>query len=79
MPALGERTGKLVTIPGIVPAADAMPSGCRFASRCPFAVDRCAQNPPSRQIGDRHQVACWRAPLETLVALDSGMFAEATE
>ncbi|MBC56596.1 MAG: dipeptide ABC transporter ATP-binding protein DppD [Confluentimicrobium sp.] len=65
MPSLGDRSGKLVTIPGIVPPADAMPEGCRFASRCPFAQPGCALAPPMREFDRGHAVACWRAPLET--------------
>ncbi len=64
MPDLGPRGGRLVTIPGVVPPADAMPEGCRFAARCPFAGADCAAAPPLRDLGDRHRVACWRAPLE---------------
>jgi peptide/nickel transport system ATP-binding protein len=33
--------------------------GCRFAPRCPFAVDRCrAETPLRRAIGPGRQVAC---------------------
>jgi oligopeptide/dipeptide ABC transporter ATP-binding protein len=64
MPDLGPRDGRLVTIPGVVPPADAMPEGCRFAARCPFAGADCAAAPPLRDLGGRHRVACWRAPLE---------------
>ncbi|MGB5557581.1 MAG: ABC transporter ATP-binding protein [Paracoccaceae bacterium] len=77
MPTLGPRSGKLVTIPGVVPAADAMPIGCRFASRCPFAVARCAHAPPDKEVSAAHSVACWRAPLEALVPQANGSFAEA--
>ncbi len=35
------------------------PSGCRFHTRCPFAVDRCRNDPPSlRAVAPRHKVAC---------------------
>ena len=34
-------------IPGTPPRLDAMPTGCRFAPRCPHAFDRCvAERPP---------------------------------
>jgi oligopeptide/dipeptide ABC transporter ATP-binding protein len=34
---------------------------CRFASRCPLAVDRCrAERPPVETVGTDHAVACWR-------------------
>ena len=35
------------------------PSGCRFRTRCPFATDRCAAEPPAlREVGDHHLAAC---------------------
>jgi oligopeptide/dipeptide ABC transporter ATP-binding protein len=53
----------------MVPAATAMPEGCRFASRCPFADAQCrAQAPPLRTIVEGHASRCWKAPLETLAA-----------
>ena len=66
MPDLGPRGGRLVTIPGVVPPADAMPEGCRFASRCPFAAPTCAETPPLRDLAEGHSVACWLAPLEAV-------------
>ena len=40
--------------------------GCVFRSRCPYATDRCAQEPPLREIGMGHFSACHYA--ETLPA-----------
>lgn len=68
------RAATLATIPGSVPLPEAMPPGCRFATRCPFAQPRCRQHKPAlKNIGPRHQVACFRAPLEEHVA--SGEYA----
>ncbi|MEM7693008.1 MAG: ABC transporter ATP-binding protein [Pseudomonadota bacterium] len=64
MPSLGARTERLVTIPGLVPPPGAMPAGCRFQSRCPFAVRACAAPPPLTAAAPGHTVACHRAPLE---------------
>jgi oligopeptide/dipeptide ABC transporter ATP-binding protein len=51
---------KLVPIMGQPPDALAMPSGCAFHPRCPFAVARCAiEAPPLRRIVEGHQAACW--------------------
>ena len=36
----------LATIDGIVPNADAMPTGCRFNPRCSYAIDACRTTPP---------------------------------
>jgi peptide/nickel transport system ATP-binding protein len=69
MPALAGRVqgaSRLMTIPGSVPVPDAMPPGCRFASRCPFASAECdAGRPATRDITPGHAVACIKAPLET--------------
>lgn len=70
MPSLGGRSqagasDRLMTIPGAVPMPHAMPPGCRFASRCPFAIPACdAARPPMAQDGMGHEWACIRAPLE---------------
>jgi oligopeptide/dipeptide ABC transporter ATP-binding protein len=51
---------KLAEIPGVVPALDAMPPGCRFAPRCAFATDRCATTSPALEtVEEGHLVACW--------------------
>jgi oligopeptide/dipeptide ABC transporter ATP-binding protein len=63
-PTLGARSGPLATIPGSVPPPDALPEGCRFADRCPFAEPACAAPPPLREIAPGHRVACVNAPLE---------------
>jgi peptide/nickel transport system ATP-binding protein len=43
----------LVSIPGIVPNADAMPAGCRFHPRCRYATDVCAAREPALEAGVR--------------------------
>ena len=42
----GRDRGRLTEIPGMVPALDAMPPGCRFAPRCPEAMPRCSEAVP---------------------------------
>jgi peptide/nickel transport system ATP-binding protein len=42
LPGRGRRSG---SIPGELPDATDPPAGCRFAPRCPFAVDECRQDP----------------------------------
>ncbi|WP_144122951.1 ABC transporter ATP-binding protein [Catellatospora sichuanensis] len=46
------------TLAGEVPDPANAPAGCRFAPRCPHAFDRCAEAPPTVQIG-AGSVACW--------------------
>ncbi|WP_394155707.1 ABC transporter ATP-binding protein [Loktanella salsilacus] len=65
MPQASDLGKALAAIDGQVPSVDAMPLGCRFAPRCPFAIAQChAEQPPLNNIGTGHMVACWRAPLE---------------
>ncbi|MBD1548303.1 ABC transporter ATP-binding protein [Roseibium aggregatum] len=69
IPSIGKRSGRLTTISGMVPTIDAMPAGCRFAPRCPFADQACAAAPPPLQaITGGHRVACVHAPLEATFA-----------
>jgi peptide/nickel transport system ATP-binding protein len=65
IPRLDVERERLPTIAGSVPPPRMFPPGCRFSSRCPFADRRCrAEPPPFVEIGPRHRVACWKAPLE---------------
>jgi oligopeptide/dipeptide ABC transporter ATP-binding protein len=50
----------LVSIPGAPPGLDDLPTGCRFAPRCPQAFDRCEnERPPDYPIGDGRWVSCF--------------------
>jgi oligopeptide/dipeptide ABC transporter ATP-binding protein len=64
VPRLDDGGERLAAIEGQVPSPLAPPAGCRFHPRCPFAEDACRQAEPDlAPIGDRHEVACRRAPL----------------
>jgi peptide/nickel transport system ATP-binding protein len=64
-PKLHSEQDRLATIEGMVPSPLALPQGCRFHPRCPFAVDACrASEPPLAEVKRGHFSACWRAPLE---------------
>jgi peptide/nickel transport system ATP-binding protein/oligopeptide transport system ATP-binding protein len=65
VPRLDEDRARLLAIEGSVPPPFALPPGCRFAPRCPFAVAACREEVPGlRGIGPGHGVACIRAPVE---------------
>jgi oligopeptide/dipeptide ABC transporter ATP-binding protein len=53
------RDLELPTIRGSVPSLKALPRGCRFAERCPYADDTCVNEPPVlRSVENGHSVAC---------------------
>ena len=67
-PRLEGGAERLASIEGTVPDLLHPPPGCRFAARCPFAMDRCREaQPPLAEVLPGHQVACWRAPLDSLL------------
>ncbi|MGE7926290.1 ABC transporter ATP-binding protein [Lysinibacillus xylanilyticus] len=59
MPNLDTDVKRLPSIPGTVPPAYALPEGCRFAPRCPFAMEQCHEVLPEViHIQDEHKVRC---------------------
>ncbi|HCU23439.1 MAG TPA: peptide ABC transporter ATP-binding protein [Deltaproteobacteria bacterium] len=49
----------LHTIAGIVPDLTRLPAGCRFAPRCPRAVEACRNRvPPLKYVGEGQEVRC---------------------
>jgi peptide/nickel transport system ATP-binding protein len=63
LPEVGVRydTKRLEGIPGSPPSLLDPPKGCRFRDRCPLAFDKCAEEPPFREVAPDHAVACWKA------------------
>jgi oligopeptide/dipeptide ABC transporter ATP-binding protein len=59
-PAPGERAKRTILV-GETPDASAIPSGCRFRTRCPLVFEKCVEEPPLIDVGDGHAAACWLA------------------
>jgi len=60
------RGGNRIVLTGEIPSAVAVPSGCRFRTRCPQVAPLCAaQVPDWREIGPNHWAACHYATAET--------------
>ena len=59
IPRLEETRDRLDTIEGVVPSPFEMPAGCRFAPRCPKAMDKCMNTKPELYvIGEGHRCRC---------------------
>jgi len=54
----GRRVTRDFPLMGEPPNPRALPSGCRFRTRCPLAVDRCAAEEPALRAVDGALVAC---------------------
>jgi oligopeptide/dipeptide ABC transporter ATP-binding protein len=56
-----EDVEELFVIKGSVPSPEAMPAGCRFVDRCPFAQEICRTHSPDLEQADpQHTVSCWK-------------------
>ena len=64
IPHPGTRGRKMATIPGTVPTNPGAMTGCSFAPRCEFAMQRCSlEIPPLYPLGETHSSACFLAEL----------------
>lgn len=60
IPKIGEEQSRLYAIPGQVPNPSDMPAGCKFAARCPFAMDICIKQEPVLKWDDSNRMTrCW--------------------
>ena len=57
-PAISKKK-KPEMLQGDVPSPIDTPIGCKFASRCPYATQRCKEERPIfKNVGNEHYVAC---------------------
>ena len=61
VPRLDGGGRRLATIDGTVPDPTRYPPGCRFAPRCPQALEACRQPQELRELEPGHWVRCGRA------------------
>ncbi len=69
-----ERAAQRIRLAGDPPSPITLPPGCRFAGRCPAAIDHCRSEPPAlREIAPSHWVSCHlvTAPGRAPLALNS--------
>ena len=60
LPAYGGERERLLPIPGQPPSLITLPQGCPFRPRCPYAFDKCVEEPDLIPVsGDAHRSACW--------------------
>jgi peptide/nickel transport system ATP-binding protein len=57
-PLASRGKARLHQIPGAMPRLDALPSGCAFHPRCPYAQDKCSAD-PGPDLADGNGAACW--------------------
>jgi len=52
---------RLEAIKGQPPDFTTLGKECSFRPRCPYAIEKCAEEPGLIQLGEDHRAACWRA------------------
>jgi peptide/nickel transport system ATP-binding protein len=62
LPEVGVRyeERRLAGIPGRPPSLLDPPTGCRFRARCPYAFEKCVEEPPFAEVEDGRLAACWK-------------------
>jgi peptide/nickel transport system ATP-binding protein len=59
IPPLDRRVPRLAQIEGAMPRLSAIPPGCAFNPRCPYAFDRCRAERPQLLATGATDAACW--------------------
>jgi oligopeptide/dipeptide ABC transporter ATP-binding protein len=58
VPSRAHRGERLATIPGRVPSLSALPPGCKFVDRCPYAQEVNREREPRYVEHDGRRVRC---------------------
>jgi peptide/nickel transport system ATP-binding protein len=71
IPNPSSDSDQMWSIPGVVPAANAMPRGCRFNPRCPYVVEHaCTEDAVELRLLHGHRVRCVRSEDLELKGID---------
>ena len=60
IPDIHTHASRLHPIDGAMPDPTALPEGCAFAPRCPYATERCRREHPACHERDGHRLLCHR-------------------
>jgi peptide/nickel transport system ATP-binding protein len=59
IPSIAAEREQLAQIDGVMPRLTAIPDGCAFHPRCPYAFERCRRERPELEDVGATQAACW--------------------
>lgn len=59
IPDLTTDADRLVPIPGFMPDPTNLPSGCKFAERCPHCMEKCKEQVPPMITKGTHSIKCF--------------------
>ena len=62
LPVIGGSRQLAAPIPGGPPDPGDLPEGCRFRPRCPYAAEKCLEDPALREVRPAQAAACHFAP-----------------
>ena len=62
LPVIGGSRELAAPIPGGPPDPGDLPEGCRFRPRCPYAAEKCLEDPALREVRPAQAAACHFAP-----------------
>jgi peptide/nickel transport system ATP-binding protein len=71
LPVIGGARELAAPIPGGPPDPGDLPEGCRFRPRCPYAAERCLEDPALREVRPSQSAACHFAPWEEWPPVDA--------